>query len=79
MLVWCQYESQVLEGGKIVYQVAVQGSWDGGTGTGFRVRGRAVAAVPGPALATPRWRDRWGERWRCPEEFGRIINRRSSL
>ena len=29
----CQYEeSQVLEGGKIAHQVAVQRSWDGGTG-----------------------------------------------
>ena len=25
-------KSQVLEGGKIVHQAAVQGSWDGGTG-----------------------------------------------
>jgi hypothetical protein len=59
------WESQVLEGGKIAHQVAVQGSWDGGTGAWFRVTGRTVAAVPGPAPATPRWRGRWGERWRC--------------
>ena len=35
-----------------------EGSLDGGTGTVFRVTGRAVAAVPGPAPVTPRWRGR---------------------
>jgi len=55
-----------LEGGNIAHQAAVQGSWDGVIGSGFRVAGRAVAAVPGPTPTTCRWRGRWGERWRCP-------------
>jgi hypothetical protein len=63
------WESQVLEGGKIAHQAAVQGSWDGGTGAWFRITRRAVAVVPGPAPATPRWRGRWGERWWCPYTY----------
>ena len=59
-------KNQVLEGYKFAHQAAVQGSLDGGTGSAFRVAGRAVADVPGPTPAASRWRDRWGERWRCP-------------
>ena len=54
-------QSQVLEGYKFAHQAAVKGSLDGGTGSAFRVAGRAVADVPGPTPAASRWRDRWGE------------------